>query len=231
MSISSLNFLPAIEFETGTDPSHTILWMHGLGADGNDFVPIIQALELPAETTTRFIFPHAPKQSVSINAGLVMRAWYDIKDISINRLEDEAGIRRSQQAVAAMIERENQRGIPSSNIVLAGFSQGGVMALQVGLRYPSQLAGIIALSGYLPLAHTLTKEAHPANASTPIFMAHGSNDPIIPVRLAEVSRQQLVEAGYPVEWHKYPMAHSVCGEEIDDISKWLRRVYFDILEP
>lgn len=216
--------LPAIELETGAYPTHTILWMHGLGADGNDFVPIIQELELPPETTIRFIFPHAPKQSVTINGGLVMRAWYDIKNINLDHHEDEAGIRSSQQAITAMIKRENQRGIPSANIVLAGFSQGGVMALQVGLRHPDKLAGIMALSSYLPLAHTLVKEAHTANTPTSIFMAHGSYDPIIPIHLAKASRQQLLEAGYQVKWHEYPMEHSVCAEELVDISKWLQDV-------
>lgn len=224
MSNLSSNYLPAIELETGSHPTHTILWMHGLGADGNDFVPIIQELELPPETTIRFIFPHAPKQPVSINRGLVMRAWYDIKDININHHEDEVGIRRSQQAVTALIERENQRGVPSTNIVLAGFSQGGVIALQAGLRHPHPLAGIMALSCYLPLAHTLMREAHSANISTPLFMAHGSDDPIVPLHLAKTSKQQLLEANYRVEWHEYPMAHSVCNEELDDISKWLRQV-------
>lgn len=224
MSNLSSNYLPAIELETGSHPTHTILWMHGLGADGNDFVPIIQELELPPETTIRFIFPHAPKQPVSINRGLVMRAWYDIKDININHSEDEVGIRRSQHAVTALIERENQRGVPSTNIVLAGFSQGGVIALQAGLRHPHPLAGIMALSCYLPLAHTLTREAHPANTSTPLFMAHGSDDPIVPLHLAKASKQLLLEANYRVEWHEYPMAHSLCNEELDDISKWLRQV-------
>ncbi len=216
--------LPALELETGAQPTHSILWMHGLGADGNDFVPIIHELELPPDTAIRFIFPHAPKQPVSINQGFIMRAWYDIKHANLNHYEDEAGIRSSQHAITAMIERENQRGISSTNIVLAGFSQGGVMALQVGLRHPDKLGGIMALSSYLPLAHTLAKEAHNANISTSIFMAHGSYDPIVPILLAKTSRQQLVEAGYQVEWHEYPMEHSVCAEELADISKWLRQV-------
>lgn len=224
MPISSSQQLPAIELETGAQPTHTILWMHGLGADGNDFVPIIHELELPPDAAIRFIFPHAPKQPVSINQGFVMRAWYDIKNINLNHYEDEAGIRSSQHAITAMIARENQRGVPSTNIVLAGFSQGGVMALQVGLRHSDKLAGIMALSSYLPLAHTLVKEAHSANTSTPIFMAHGSYDPIVPILLAKTSRQQLLEAGYQVEWHEYPMEHSVCAEELIDISKWLRQV-------
>ncbi|MCO6429017.1 alpha/beta hydrolase [Nitrosomonas communis] len=224
MSLPSSDYLPAIEIESGSYPTHTILWMHGLGADGNDFTPIIQELELPPQTTIRFIFPHAPEQAVTINQGLVMRAWYDIRSINLNHYEDEIGIRRSQHAIIAMIERENQRGIPSSNIVLAGFSQGGVMALQVGLRHPDKLAGIMVLSAYLPLAHTLVKEAHTANASTSIFMAHGSHDPIVPIHLAKTSRQQLLESGYQLEWHEYAMTHSVCAEELDDISKWLRQV-------
>ncbi|SDY68636.1 alpha/beta hydrolase [Nitrosomonas sp. Nm33] len=224
MPTPSSQQLPAIELETSVQPTHTILWMHGLGADGNDFVPIIHELDLPPDTAIRFIFPHAPKQPVSINQGLIMRAWYDIKNINLNQYEDEAGIRSSQHAITAMIERENQRGIPSTNIVLAGFSQGGVIALQVGLRHPDKLGGIMVLSSYLPLAHTLTKEAHNANTPTSIFMAHGSYDPIVPIHLAKTSRQQLLEAGYQVEWHEYPMEHSVCAEELTDISKWLRQV-------
>lgn len=224
MPFLSSQQLPAIEYETAAQPTHTILWMHGLGADGNDFAPIIQQLELPTETAIRFIFPHAPEQAVSINGGLVMRAWYDIRNLNLNHQEDETGIHRSQRAITAMIERENQRGIPASRIVLAGFSQGGAMALQVGLRHPDKLAGIMALSGYLPLTHTLAREAHPANSSTSIFMAHGSHDPIVPINLAKASRQQLMESQYQVEWHEYAMAHSVCAEELVDISKWLRQV-------
>lgn len=221
MSIPTTNYLPAIELETSTHPTHTILWLHGLGADGNDFVPIIQELELPFAAAIRFIFPHAPEQSVTINSGLVMRAWYDIKHINLKRHEDEAGIRHSQQAIAALIERENQRGVPSANIILAGFSQGGVMALHVGLRYPYRLAGIIALSAYLPLTHTFAPEAQVANTSTPIFMGHGSDDPIVPIQLAQTSKEFLIGAGHPIEWHEYRMGHSVCDEEIADISVWL----------
>lgn len=224
MSIPTTNYLPAIELETGAHPTHTILWLHGLGADGNDFVPIVQELELPLAAAIRFIFPHAPEQSVTINSGLVMRAWYDIKHINLKRHEDEAGIRHSQQAIAALIERENQRGVPSANIILAGFSQGGVMALHVGLRYPYRLAGIIALSAYLPLTHTFTPEAQVANTSTPIFMGHGSDDPIVPIQLARTSKELLIGAGYPVEWHEYRMGHSVCDEEIAEISIWLGQV-------
>ena len=224
MSILSSDYLPAIEIESGAHPTHAVLWMHGLGADGNDFVPIVQELELPMKTAIRFIFPHAPQQEVSINGGLVMRAWYDIKNINLNQHEDEKGIRSSQHAITALIGRENQRGIPSRNIILAGFSQGGVMALHVGLHHPEKLGGIMALSSYLPLTHTLRKEAHIANASTQIVMAHGSYDPIIPIQLAKASRQLLLQNGYQVEWHEYPMAHSVCAEELIDISKWLRKV-------
>lgn len=224
MSILSSDYLPAIEIESGAHPTHAVLWMHGLGADGNDFVPIVQELEPPPETQIRFIFPHAPQQSVSINGGLVMRAWYDIRNVNLNQHEDEIGLRNSQHAITALIARENQRGILSSRIVLAGFSQGGVMALQVGLRHPEKLAGIMALSSYLPLAHTLTKEAHAANTSTPIVMAHGRYDPVIPIQLAKASRQLLLQNGYQVEWHEYPMPHSVCAEELIDISNWLRKV-------
>ena len=219
------SLLPTVEFETGISPIYSILWMHGLGADGNDFVPIVRELNLPPSIPVRFIFPHAPMRPVAVNGGLVMRAWYDIAHSDLSQREDETGLRNSQQAIAALINREKERGISPKNIVLAGFSQGGAMALQSGLRYPEKLAGIMALSCYLPLAQMLVAEAHRANSTTPIFMAHGNHDPIIPITLAAASKQQLLESGYAVEWHVYPMAHSVCVEEITDIGKWLNRIY------
>ena len=222
--MTTTSLLPTVEFETGNHPSRTVLWMHGLGADGNDFVPIVRELNLPPSIPVRFIFPHAPMRPVTVNGGFVMRAWYDIAHSDLSQREDEAGLRDSQQAIEALIDRENERGIAPENIVLAGFSQGGAMALQSGLRYPEKLAGIMALSCYLPLAQMLAAEAHRTNSATPIFMAHGNHDPVIPITLATASRQQLLESGYAVEWHEYPMAHSVCVEEIADISAWLQRV-------
>ncbi len=224
MTIAHTDLLPTIELENGIDPTHTILWLHGLGADGNDFVPIIDELELPSASRIRFIFPHAPMRPVSINNGFVMRAWYDVLNLNFSQPEDEDGLRDSQRAIEALLEREQQRGIMPERIVLAGFSQGGAMALQTGLRYPEKLAGIMALSCYLPLQQTVAAEMHHANSATSIFMAHGSQDSIVPMALAAVSRRQLLESGYAVEWHEYPMAHAVCVEEMADISAWLKRV-------
>lgn len=218
--------LPAIELETGVRPTHTILWMHGLGADGNDFVPIVDELALPPNLHIRFVFPHAPMRPVSINRGLVMRAWhdYDVVDPDSGLREDMASLRDSQREIEALIDREKHRGIKPGNIVLAGFSQGGAMALQTGLRYPEKLAAIMALSCYLPASQTLAAEAHRANSGISIFMAHGSADNIVPMTLAAAAKRQLRESGYAVEWHEYPMAHSLCADEIADISDWLKRV-------
>lgn len=218
------NLLSAVEIETGTSPSFTILWMHGLGADGHDFVPIINELKLPKEKPIRFIFPHAPERPVTINNGYVMRAWYDIRGSDINALEDEVGIRDSQKAIDALIENEIKRGIAAEHIVLAGFSQGGAMALQAGLRQKNKLAGVMALSCYLPLADSLASEAQSANAMIPIFMAHGTFDPVIPLSLAIDSREKLHLANYHAEWHEYPMAHAVCMPLINDIDIWLHQV-------
>jgi phospholipase/carboxylesterase len=218
MSNLSTELLPVVELKSGTLPTHTIIWMHGLGADGNDFVPIVNELRLPQDIQVRFVFPHAPERPVTINNGYVMRAWYDISNTNY---QDELGIRDSQQAINALIDQEIQSGIASENIILAGFSQGGAMALQVGLRQPKPLGGIIALSCYLPLADTLAGEAESVNASIPVFMAHGSHDSVIPISQAVTSKETLLAANYSVEWHEYPMAHSVCMEEIEDISHWL----------
>jgi phospholipase/carboxylesterase len=220
------NLISAIERETGTNPTHTVLWMHGLGADGSDFVPFVDELELPPTPHIRFLFPHAPMRPVSINRGMVRRAWYDfdIVDTDIGLHENMASLHDSQRAIEALIANEKQRGIKPENIVLAGFSQGGAMALQTGLRYPEKLAGIMALSSYLPVPQTLTAEAHPANFFTPIFMAHGETDHIIPMMFSEASRQQLRGSGYTVDWREYRMAHAVCKEEIADIGEWLQRV-------
>lgn len=214
--------LESIEIETSKEPEAAVIWLHGLGADGNDFVPILPELELD-DLALRFVFPHAPMQPVTINAGMVMRAWYDVHDPTI-RLEDESGVRRSQQQVEALIEREKRRGVGASRILLAGFSQGGAIALQTGLRHPDALAGILALSCYVPLAESLAAEASPACRKVPIFMAHGFADPIVPYTRAAQSRQLLERLGYAVEWHDYPMPHSLCAEEVRDISAWLHRV-------
>ena len=214
--------LDAVEIETAKNPTSSVVWLHGLGADGNDFAPIIPALQLP-ETPIRFVFPHAPVQPVTINGGMRMRAWYDIKDGAIRR-EDEDGVRASQGLIEALIAREKKRGTTSKRLVLAGFSQGGAIALQTGLRHAESIAGIMALSTYLPIADKFPAEAVAANRDAPIFMAHGSYDPVIPLARAEQSRGILESLGYTVEWREYPMQHSVCPEEIADISAWLRKV-------
>ncbi len=215
---------PPIEIETAPQPAASVIWLHGLGADGRDFVPIVPELRLPSDLAVRFVFPHAPHRPITINRGYVMRAWYDIAETEFGRREDEAGIRESEQTVRALIRRETERGIASERIVLAGFSQGGAVALHTGLRLPQRLAGILALSTYLPLADTLKAEAHPANADVPIFMAHGTDDPIIPLALGESSADLLTRRGANLEWRTYEMEHSVCLDEIQDIGGWLTRV-------
>jgi len=214
--------LDAIEIETGKSPLSSVIWLHGLGADGHDFEAIVPELDLP-DDPIRFVFPHAPMQPVTINAGMVMRAWYDVTDAAI-RHEDEGGVRASQALLEALIAREKQRGTRTDRIVLAGFSQGGAIALQTGLRHPERLAGIMALSCYVPISEKLRFEAHQANRDVPIFLGHGTADPIVALARAVESRELLMRAGYSVEWHDYPMPHSVCLEEIRDISAWLRRV-------
>jgi phospholipase/carboxylesterase len=217
--------LPHVELATGAEPKGTIIWMHGLGADGWDFVPLVRELPLPEDLPLRFIFPHAPVRPVTINNGYEMRAWYDIAMNDIARLPDEGGIRDSQQAVEQLIARERGRGIDSRHIVLAGFSQGGAIALQAGLRHRDRLGGIMALSTYLPLQDSLEAEAAPANRSTPIFMAHGTQDPIVPLSLAESSAAALRSHGYEVEWHTWPMPHSVCAEEVQAAAEFLTRIF------
>ncbi len=220
--------LQRIEIETGPDPVATVVWLHGLGADGNDFVPLVPELRLDqgpdALGAVRFVFPHAPMIPVTINGGYVMRAWYDITGVDIDRREDEAGLRKSQAAVEALIAAESARGMPASRIVLAGFSQGCAMTLLTGLRHPERLAALVGLSGYLPLAAATAAERHAANADVPVFLAHGVHDPIVDVSRARASRDVLAALGHPVEWHEYPMPHSVCLEEIADLSSFLRRV-------
>ena len=214
--------LDAIEIETGKNPQASVIWLHGLGADGNDFAPIVPELDLPP-VAIRFIFPHAPMQPVTINGGMVMRAWYDISDQAIRR-EDERGVRASQAEIEKFLAREKSRGVSAGRIVVAGFSQGGAIALQAGLRHAERLAGIMALSTYVPLTDLLPAEMSAMNRGLPVFMAHGSDDPIIPVARAIESRTLLEKLGYPVQWQEYRMPHSVCAEEIADISAWLRKV-------
>lgn len=214
----------AIELQTAPQPRTSIIILHGLGADGNDFVPIAQELDLEAVGPVRFIFPHAPVMPVTINAGYRMRAWYDILGTEQQGLQDEAGLRRSMLLVEALLLREEGRGMPASRIVLAGFSQGCAMALLTGLRHAQRLAGIAGLSGYLPLSQSTAAERSPANMDTPIFLAHGTHDDIVIAGRGEASRDELRALGYGVEWHEYPMGHSVCMEEIADLNAWLLRI-------
>lgn len=216
--------LDCVEHNTGSQPTHSVIWLHGLGADGHDFAPIVPELRLPASLSVRFVFPHATIQPVTINGGMAMRSWYDILTPNLVKREDESGIRASERLIQALIARENARGIPTERIVLAGFSQGCAMTLHTGLRLPSKLAGLMGLSGYLPLIDLSDNERHSANTDTPIFLAHGTHDPVVVLERAEASRAKLVALGYPVQWHTYPMQHSVCAEEIHDISRFLQSV-------
>lgn len=208
----------------GAAPVATVIVLHGLGADGHDFVPVCRELDLSALGAVRYVLPHAPKRPVTINGGYVMRAWYDIREADLLRREDEASLRESQAQIDALIAAEIARGVPSERIVLMGFSQGCAMTLMVGLRQPNRLAGLVGLSGYLPLAGTTAAERHAANAATPIFLAHGDWDPIIPIARAEASRDQLAALGHAVDWQHYPMPHSVSPEEIEAIEAFLLRV-------
>jgi phospholipase/carboxylesterase len=213
-----------IEIETGRTVTGTVIWLHGLGADGHDFEPIVPQLVRPGERALRFVFPHAPVRPVTLNGGLAMRAWYDIIAIDRRAAEDEKGIRASQALVEALMRRENERGIANNRIVLAGFSQGGAMVLFTGIRYGENLGGILALSCYQLLAGRFEAERNSANQSTPIFLAHGLQDPVVSPALGEAAWRQLQQAGYHVEWHTYSMPHSVCPQEVMDIAAWLRRV-------
>ena len=216
--------LPHIEIESAPQPTAAVIWLHGLGADGNDFAGLVPELDLRACPPIRFVFPHAPSMPVTLNGGYVMPAWYDIRGTDLVSRQDTAGIEKSALAIAALIEREASRGIPYQRIVLAGFSQGSAMALHSGLRFKQRLAGIMALSGYLPLADTFAAERSAANACTPIFMAHGSQDPVVAPARGEASRDLLLSMGYPVQWHSYPMQHSVHPREVADISLFLADV-------
>jgi phospholipase/carboxylesterase len=218
------DLLEALEVETAPSPAAAVIWLHGLGADGHDFVDIVPVLRLPKDLAVRFVFPHAPMRPVTINQGMVMRAWYDVRNDAGARREDEPGVRESQRMIEALIAREKTRGVPAGRIVLAGFSQGGAMALQTGLRHPERLAGIMALSCFLPLPDTVAAEGSPANRDVPIFMAHGTHDPLIPLARAREAYQLLTRLGYRVEWHEYPIPHSVSDAEIRDVAAWLTRI-------
>jgi phospholipase/carboxylesterase len=217
--------LDYLEVTTADNPEYAVIWMHGLGADGHDFEPIVPILNLPGGLAIRFIFPHALMRPVTVNGGAVMRAWYDIIELSTSRGQDEAGIRHSAEKIKALIDREVKRGIPASNIILAGFSQGGAMALHVGLRYPEKLAGIMGLSAYLLFPQRLQSEHSKANSATPVFVAHGTQDPVVPFMLGQQLHESLRAGGWPLEWHTYPIPHSVSPPEIADIGLWLKACF------
>ncbi len=214
--------LEALTIETSLPIKNSVIWLHGLGADGHDFAPIVPELHIP---NTRFIFPHAPHRPITMNNGYEMRAWYDLFGLKLQNQQDEAGLRVMQKNIGAFIENEVDQGIEEKNIVVAGFSQGGAMALFTALRYPVRLAGVLALSTYVPLKEKLATEASPANKNVPIFMAHGTFDNVITIDTCKISHQLLKNLTYPIEWHEYPMAHSVCKEEIDDISGFLKQAF------
>jgi phospholipase/carboxylesterase len=216
--------LDTLDFRTGEAPNASIIILHGLGADANDFVPVAQQLDLRPVGDVRYVFPNAPTRPVTINGGMRMRAWYDILGTDLARREDESGLRASVDEVQALIEREIALGIPASRIVLAGFSQGCAMTLLTGLRAPQRLAGLAGLSGYLPLAATTAAERNPANRDVPIFLGHGRFDPVVPLASGMAARDMLIELGHPVEWHDYPMQHSVSPEEIEHLHGWLLKV-------
>jgi phospholipase/carboxylesterase len=220
MSHAALKYL-----EVGSpNADKCVIWLHGLGADGHDFKPIVAELKLPADHNIRFIFPHAPQRPVSINAGMVMPAWFDLYSMNFADHEDEEGIRQSAQQLNQLIEQQKQRGINSNKIVLAGFSQGGAIVLHTALRYPEPLAGVMALSTYLPLIQDLQEELSEANRDIPIIMCHGTDDPVVPYQLGDNSQTLMKQAGLNIDWHSYPMQHSVCPEEINDIGLWLQKI-------
>jgi len=218
-----------VEVANGANPQGSVIWLHGLGADGHDFEAIVPELGVADQLSLRFVFPHAPMRPVTINGGMTMRAWYDILTLERGGPQDEAGIRESGRLLELLIEREHQRDIPHDKIVLAGFSQGGAIALHTALRYPHRLAGLMALSTWLPLQDSFDTEVvgntRAQSQELPVFMAHGSSDPMLPMALGQQSCETLEKAGYAVEWHDYPMAHAVCAEEIADIRNWLLSVY------
>lgn len=219
------HILDSVEINPKQEPKGTVIWLHGLGADGHDFVPIIQQLNLASHLPLRFIFPHAPMRPVTLNNGYVMRAWYDINSLTGDHRVDQEGIKESIKWIEELIKAENARGIPTDKIILAGFSQGAVIALTTGLGYPDTLGGILALSGYLPQAENVLSNASAANQSIPIFLAHGTDDDVVPYLMGQQIYNLLHERHYSVSWHKYMMSHSVCKEEIDDISQWLTQIF------
>ena len=219
--------LPAIEIETAPKPDASVIWLHGLGDTGDGWSQVVPGLALPKSMRVRFVFPHAPKMAVAINNGYVMPAWYDIREANLSERADVAGVQRSQAQLAALMARENARGVDDARIVLAGFSQGGAVALYTGLRYPKRIAGIVALSTYLVSANALASESSAANRGVPIFMAHGTFDPVVRLAWAQASREALVQGGYRVEWHEYPMEHSAEMEEVAAVGAFLRRVLPD----
>lgn len=216
--------LPRIELESAPNPTAAVIWLHGLGADGNDFAGIVPELDLTGCPAIRFVFPHAPRLPITINGGYVMPGWYDITGVDLVSRQDAEGIQKSERAIMALIDNEIARGIPAAHIVLAGFSQGCAMALHTALRYGQKLAGVMALSGYLPLADRFASERTAPNANTPIFMAHGTQDPVVVIARAEESRKALSALGHPVQWHTYPMQHSVHPQELADVSAFLKQV-------
>ena len=216
------DLLPAVEIEPKGSAKFSVIWLHGLGADGHDFPPIVPELDIPAERNVRWIFPHAPAIPVTINGGMRMPAWYDIRGMDFDRRHDEEGIRTSAQRVAQLIEREVERDIPEERILLAGFSQGGAIALHVALRHPQKLLGVVALSTYLVLEDSLAKERSKANKDIPIFQAHGTQDPMVVLERGSNAKDVLTGLGYDVEWHEYPMGHQVCVEEIQTLGLWFQ---------
>ncbi|KQV99253.1 alpha/beta hydrolase [Rhizobacter sp. Root1221] len=216
-----MSSLEVLEYETGPDPVASLIVLHGLGASGHDFESFVEELKLEAIGPVRFLFPNAPQIPVTVNGGYVMPAWYDILVTDLVRREDEGGLRQSRTLIDALIQRERERGIAANRIVLSGFSQGAAMTLMTGLRHPERLAGLAGMSGYLPLAATTAAERSDANRDVPIFLAHGLHDPVVAIGRAEASRDALVALGHHVEWHTYPMPHSVCPEEVRHLNRWL----------
>ena len=223
MEAESTELLPCVQVEPFEgQPRHCVLWLHGLGADGHDFEPVVPELQLDPAVPVRFVFPHAPSIPVTINGGMVMPAWYDIEHMDLERRQDEEGLQRSVQHVAALIRRENERGVPTDNVILAGFSQGGAVALHAALRHPEPLAGLLLLSTYMLFPDRAAKERTQANEKIPIFQAHGTFDPMVPIAGGQAARRALEELAHDVEWHEYPMQHQVCMEELRDIGAWMR---------
>ena len=227
MNRDTRDLLPAVELEPPRPATHSVIWLHGLGADGHDFPPIVPELRLDPALSIRWVFPHAPSIPVTLNGGMIMPAWYDILALDLRRGHDEAGIRRSAARVARRIELENERGVPSERIVLAGFSQGGALAAHVALRHPERLAGLVCLSCYLVLPETLEAERSAANRGLSVFQAHGSLDPMVTLDRGQAARDRLVALGHEVEWNEYPMGHQVCLEEIQALGAWLTARFAD----